>query len=103
MKTKLFKNSMLVVLSFALLFLTSCAESVAVQDCLEGEPYGFWNGLWHGIIAPVTFVISLFKENVAIYGVNNNGGWYDFGFMFGLLCISGGSGKASCKSKKRKG
>jgi hypothetical protein len=41
---------------------------------------GFWLGLWHGIITPVTFVISLFSSAVGIYEVHNNGGWYDTGF-----------------------
>jgi hypothetical protein len=30
---------------------------------------GFWLGLWHGIICPVTFLISLFNDNVNIYEV----------------------------------
>jgi hypothetical protein len=45
---------------------------------------GFWAGLWHGIIAPITFVISLFAVGVRIYETNNNGRWYDFGFMLGI-------------------
>ena len=44
-------------------------------------------GLWHGIITPVTFVISLFNENVNIYEVHNNGNWYNFGFVFGLSIV----------------
>ena len=30
----------------------------------KGIVAGFWQGLWNGIIAPVTFVISLFNRNV---------------------------------------
>jgi hypothetical protein len=45
---------------------------------------GFWLGLWHGIICPVTFLISLFNDNVNIYDVHNNGNWYNFGFVFGV-------------------
>jgi hypothetical protein len=33
----------------------SCAQAVDVQQFVDTEPYGFWSGLWHGIIAPVTF------------------------------------------------
>lgn len=47
-------------------------------------PAGFWGGLWHGIIAPITFLISLFARGVRIYETNNNGLWYDFGFMLGI-------------------
>ncbi|MBN2536534.1 MAG: hypothetical protein JXB88_26865 [Spirochaetales bacterium] len=52
---------------------------------------GFFEGLWHGIITPVTFIISLFTRDVNIYEVHNNGGWYNFGFILGLMIILGGS------------
>jgi hypothetical protein len=48
------------------------------------DPAGFWAGLWHGIIAPITFIVSLFSDGVRIYETNNNGRWYDFGFMLGI-------------------
>jgi len=38
-----------------------------------GSVAGFWLGLWHGLIAPITFVISLFSDNVNFYEVHNNG------------------------------
>jgi len=40
------------------------------------KPAGFWGGLWHGIIAPITFLVSLFVSGVSIYETNNNGRWY---------------------------
>jgi hypothetical protein len=48
------------------------------------SPAGFWAGLWHGIIAPITFIVSLFADGVRIYETNNNGRWYDFGFILGI-------------------
>lgn len=45
---------------------------------------GFWVGLWHGIIAPIVFIVGLFTPKVRIYESNNNGRWYDFGFMLGI-------------------
>ena len=57
---------------------------------LEGaKPAGFLGGLWHGMIAPITFIISLFSENVRIYEINNNGRWYDFGFCIGAGIVFG--------------
>ncbi|RJP80151.1 MAG: hypothetical protein C4524_03655 [Candidatus Zixiibacteriota bacterium] len=61
----------------------------------EGEVAGFWLGLWHGIIVPVTFVISLFNDNVNLYEVHNNGGWYNFGFVIGAVILAGGIFKGS--------
>jgi hypothetical protein len=75
--------------------LVSCAEVTPIEDCVYDDPYGFWGGLWHGIIAPFSFVISLFMDNVAMYAVNNNGGWYDFGFVLGAGILFGGGSKAS--------
>ncbi len=51
---------------------------------------GFWLGLWHGFIAPVTFIVSLFSDAVRVYAVPNLGRWYDFGFMLGIGGFSGG-------------
>lgn len=57
----------------------------------DGDIAGFWSGLWQGFIAPITFFISLFTDNVNIYEVHNSGNWYDFGFVIGAgLLLSGG-------------
>jgi hypothetical protein len=57
-------------------------------------------GLWHGIIVPVTFVISLFTDDVNIYEVDNNGNWYDFGFVLGLLMSFGGPAGGSARTRR---
>ena len=77
--------------------LAGCADVVSVKECVSAEPYGFLGGLWHGFIAPVSFFISLFSDHVAMYAVNNNGGWYDFGFVLGAGIIFGGGGRAGKK------
>lgn len=57
----------------------------------EGKLSGFWKGLWHGFISPVTFLVSLFTDKVHLYEVHNNGNWYNFGFVLGAgLFLSGG-------------
>ena len=58
----------------------------------DRDVVGFLHGFWHGLITPVTFIISLFSKHVNIYEVHNNGGWYNFGFVLGLMMIFGGSG-----------
>lgn len=67
------------------------------------DPAGFWQGLWHGVIAGPAFIVGLFAENVEIYERNNSGGWYDFGFLFGLTTIASGGthGARSSSSKVR--
>ena len=84
------KKKRLLVLSLmilAILILAGCAAgtnpTVDVLD-VDGKSSGFWSGLWHGIISPVTFIISLFSDNVNVYEVYNSGNWYDFGFILGI-------------------
>jgi hypothetical protein len=89
------KTTIIGFLVIAVLFFTACAHVTPITDCVNGEPYGFLGGLWHGIIAPFSFVCSLFMDDVAMYAVNNNGGWYDFGFVLGAGILFGGGGKAS--------
>ncbi|HEU5043291.1 MAG TPA: hypothetical protein VFT75_04065 [Nocardioidaceae bacterium] len=71
-----------------LLLVAGCA---AGPNQLTGphEPAGFWLGLWQGLIVPITFLISLFKDHVNIYEVHNNGNWYDFGFVLGIYIVFG--------------
>jgi len=44
-------------------------------------------GLWHGIIAPITLVISFFNSDVRMYEVHNTGSEYDLGFLLGLAIV----------------
>lgn len=85
------KSSQIFVLLVMYFLLTGCATSVPIDECLIEPPYGFWSGLIHGIISPLSFIVSLFRENVALYAVNNNGGWYDFGFVLGAGILFGSS------------
>ncbi len=82
------------ILLLGTLFLTSCADAIDISQHLPPDPYGFWGGLWHGIISPFAFICSLFLEDVAVYAINNTGGWYDFGFLIGISCLGLGSKKA---------
>lgn len=44
-------------------------------------------GLWHGIIAPVTLVLSFFDPGIQMYEVHNAGSEYDLGFLIGVTVI----------------
>lgn len=64
---------------------------------------GFRLGLWHGFIAPVMFVVSLFKSTLGIYEAHNNGGWYNFGYLFGLACFFGCGGHQTARRRVGQG
>ncbi len=94
----------LVILSIAVLLLASCAPGPntlrGTQDS-EGKVAGFWKGIWHGFITPITFIVSLFNKNVNVYESRNSGGWYNFGYVLGLSMIFGGGGRGSHGVRRR--
>ncbi len=57
------------------------------QPDAQGRVAGAFAGLWHGMIAPVTLVLSFFNPDIQIYEVHNAGNEYNFGFMFGELLV----------------
>ncbi len=83
------------------LFVVVLAGCTAMPNTLvntpnaDGKVAGFWQGLWHGIISPVTFIISLFNHNVTVFEVHNNGAWYILGFLAGVGAFAGGGGRAA--------
>jgi hypothetical protein len=78
-------------------FLSGCAKSEVVDQCLTGHTYGFFGGLWHGFIAPFDFIGMLFNKEITMYAQNNNGGLYALGFLLG----SGGWGFFGGKGIRR--
>ena len=85
---------LILLLAVGVLVLSACTAGVNPEVGVagpDGDTAGFFLGFWHGVIAPFTFVISLFTDNVNIYEVHNNGNWYDFGYVIGAgLLLSGG-------------
>jgi hypothetical protein len=62
-----------IVIIFCVVLLTACAQKEIVTECLKGHTYGFFGGLWHGIIAPFDLIAMLFRDNVTLFAQNNNG------------------------------
>jgi hypothetical protein len=81
-----------VVLMAAVLAACAAGANPDVGTAAPGDedPAGFWLGLWHGLILPITWIVSLFDDSVSPYEVFNNGNWYDFGFVLGVFLVFGG-------------
>ena len=77
------------IIALALL-LAACIATESATAINPASP-GFWLGIWHGFIFPVTFIFSLFTDDVAIYAVPNNGTWYDFGYFVGIVFLGVGA------------
>jgi hypothetical protein len=80
-----------VVAIAALLLLSSCATQPHASEI--GAP-NFWFGLLHGVISPVTLVISFFDPVVRIYAFPNSGWWYDLGYFLGVAFVLGGGSRS---------
>jgi hypothetical protein len=98
----------LILVALLLVLVTGCApgESVEVQvpsstvvlttpgpnpeqnkEAASGRVAGIVEGLWHGLIAPVTLVGSFFNPDMQMYEVHNNGREYNLGFLFGVALV----------------
>ena len=88
------RNLAIAALALTLAACTAMQAPTAVQPTAPG----FWLGVWHGFIFPVTFVVSLFTDKIAVYAVPNNGGWYDAGYFIGIVFLGVGA-----RSSRRRG
>jgi hypothetical protein len=75
------------ILVIALLSLT-CAPGN--ERWTWAHKAGFWAGVWHGFILIITFIVSLFTNEVGIYELDNTGWSYNLGFLIGI-CFSIGA------------
>jgi hypothetical protein len=88
---------LLLLLILVMVFLTACApgDGKATTD----NPAGFFWGIWHGWIAPISLIIGLFNRDIRIYETLNTGWWYDFGYYMAI--ISGFGGISLVRRKKK--
>jgi len=92
------KKSILFLLTVfvAGLVVSGCAtQSITDVD----NPPGFFHGLLHGFIILFSFIAGLFTD-YRIYAFPNGGGWYDFGFLLGVMFFFGGGGAGTCKRRR---
>ena len=101
-------NKLLISIAIVLVLATGCAPGSSVQvntpdssvqlttpgpNPLANEPAengrvaGVAQGLWHGLISPVTAIGSFFNPNMQMYEVHNNGREYNLGFLIGVAVV----------------
>jgi hypothetical protein len=95
--------TLVAVVGVVALTLSACAAGPNTAAVAGPDAPGFWLGLWHGVILPIAFVVSLFDNGVSIYEIHNNGGWYDLGFLLGICVpVSGpASSRRAVSSRSR--
>jgi hypothetical protein len=98
------KKWILLILVLLLVPAIACGSSNPLEGVPnEGNsgPAGFWSGLWDGFTATIAFFLNLFGvADYNIYEVNNNGGWYNLGFLIGIGAFAGGGSSAASSSRK---
>lgn len=100
MKTSKVLQTGLVLVSVLLLASCTAGSNPAVgTPAADGQVADFVTGLWQGTIAGFAFILSLFNNNVHIYEVHNNGGWYDFGFLIGVGAFASSAKKRITKER----
>jgi hypothetical protein len=68
--------------------LTSPGPNPQLNEPSEnGRVAGVAQGIWHGLIAPVTMIGSFFNPEMQIYEVHNNGREYNLGFLIGVAVV----------------
>jgi len=68
-----------------------------ISGCAPGDgtysaenPAGFFWGIWHGWIAPISLIWGFFNPAIRIYEAANTGWWYDFGYYMAIISGFGG-------------
>jgi polyferredoxin len=81
----------------ALILILVLITAFLLTSCIPGDgkhtaqkPAGFFWGVWHGWIAPVSVIVGIFNKDIRVYEVNNTGWWYDFGFYIAIIAGFGG-------------
>lgn len=93
---------------YILIFSLCVIASTSFGGCFPGNgvytndsPAGFFSGIWHGWIAPISLTTGFFNDEIRIYETNNTGWWYDFGYY--IAVISGFGGIAFFRKRGKKG
>lgn len=97
------KTLKIIAILVMIILVVSCTAGINQMENKpdkDGEVAGFLKGLWNGFIILFSFIISLFNDNVTIYEVHNSGGWYNFGFLLGIMLFFGGSGGGAASRRR---
>lgn len=81
------KIILLILINVLMLSLTGCFPTYSNEN---EAPAGFFKGVWHGWIAPISLLVEIFDSNIKIYETNNTGWFYDFGFYIAIIAGFGG-------------
>lgn len=76
------------LLAFMVMAFVACIPGTGKYT--PAEPAGFFSGVWHGWIAPISLIGGIFNHSIRVYEPINSGWWYDFGFYISIIAGFGG-------------
>lgn len=91
------RSILLFTLVLILIVITTGCATQSFRN-LDNPP-GFFHGLLHGFIILFSFIGSFFTD-YDMYAFPNSGGWYDFGFLLGVMSFFGGGGSQAGRRRK---
>lgn len=84
-------------LKYFVIFLLLMICMALLSGCVPGDgtnsaqdPAGFFWGVWHGWVAPISLIIGFFNREIRLYEIYNSGWWYDLGFYIAVISGFGG-------------
>jgi len=80
--------SLIALAALLVLILSGCVPGDGTHT--PDRPAGFLWGVWHGWVAPISLIISIFDHSIRIYEPVNTGWWYDFGYYMAIISGFGG-------------
>ena len=92
------KVLLLTVVAIFIFCLTGCLPGDGTNT--PDNPAGFFWGVWHGWMAPISLIVHFFNNDIRIYELNNSGWLYEFGFYISI--IGGFGGLSLTRIKKQK-
>lgn len=87
-----------ILITLILFTLTGCIPGDGTY--ILSRPAGFFWGVWHGWIAPISLIMGIFNNNIRVYEIVNTGWWYDFGFYIAIISGFGGLSLTRKKTSK---
>ncbi|WP_442600506.1 hypothetical protein [Paenibacillus sp. KN14-4R] len=78
----------MVILFLLMCLLTGCVPGDGTNNAQNHA--GFFWGIWHGWLAPISLIIGIFKNNIRLYETYNSGWWYDLGYYIAIISGFGG-------------
>ncbi|MBL1214909.1 MAG: hypothetical protein D8M61_16330 [Ignavibacteriae bacterium] len=84
---------------FIVLLISACAPGGGSST--PDDLAGFFMGIWHGWIAPISLIVGFFNPDIRVYELHNTGWWYDFGFYIAIIGGFGGISLLRKNSKKK--